>query len=197
MAGSNKDNLAGMSKFILAQHWWAMGLRGLIAVIFGIIAFRWPQQTAWTFVMFFGAYLLVNGIFTLGSASAYQLESGKRTWLLVQGVCNLIIGLVFFIMPGLGEIIVLYVIIAWALLSGIFELLAAITWRGGNWGRFILAFGGIISLFFGLIIIARPGEGVLAIIWFIAAYAIIIGIMMILLSFSLLGIQQRLRGRAG
>jgi len=160
----------------LAKNWWLVLLRGIVSVLFGIVAFIWPGLTLFTLVLFYGAFALVDGVIAL--ASAFGKEKAAPTWwLILVGIAGIGAGVITFLWPGLTAIVLVIFIGAWALVHGIFEII------GDNEWWLILA--GIVSVLFGLLVLIAPGPGALGLIWAIAAYAIVFGILLIGLSLRL------------
>jgi uncharacterized membrane protein HdeD (DUF308 family) len=168
----------------LARHWWVIGLRGLAAIVFGILAFAWPGITLAVLVILFGAYALVDGV--LGLIAAFRGETHHRIALAIEGVVSVLAGLAAFAWPGLTALVLLYIIAIWAILTGVLEIFAAVRLRRSIANELGLIIGGILSVVFGIILIAAPGAGALAVVFLIGAYAIIFGI-------ALLGLAWRLR----
>jgi uncharacterized membrane protein HdeD (DUF308 family) len=160
---------------VLARNWWAMLIRGIVAVIFGILAFIWPGATILAIGILFGAYALVDGIFAI-IATVRAAEAKQQWWpFLIEGIVGIRITL-----------LALYLTIAaWAFITGILEIIAAIRLRKVIPNEFWLILGGIASIVFGILMVWFPLAGALALIWLIAAYAIVFGIIMIAFSFRL------------
>ena len=139
------------------RHWWALGVRGLAAVIFGILAFVWPSITLAVLVLLFGAYALVDGILALVSAVR---SGGEQLWaLLLEGVVGIVAGLAAFAFPGLTTLVLLLIIAAWAILRGILEVMSAVRLRKVITNEWSWIAGGALSVIFGLILLAAPGAG--------------------------------------
>jgi uncharacterized membrane protein HdeD (DUF308 family) len=167
----------------LSRNWWMLAVRGVVAVLFGIMAFIWPGLTLWALVFLFGAYVLLDGVFALVSAFTGR-ETDDRWWvLLLEGVAGVAAGLIAFIWPGMTAFVLVYLIAAWAIVTGIIEIAAAIRLRKEIEGEWILALSGLASIIFGVLMILWPGAGALAVVWLIAAYAIFFGILLIFLAF--------------
>ncbi len=168
----------------LARNWWAVVLRGVLAILFGVLAFIWPSITLFVLVLLFGAYALVDGIFALIAAITNRTKS-NRVWVLLEGIAGVIAGIVTLFLPGITAIALLFLIAAWAIITGILEILAAIELRKGISNEWLLALSGILSVVFGILIAVFPGAGAMGIIWAIAAYAIVFGILFVFLGFRL------------
>jgi uncharacterized membrane protein HdeD (DUF308 family) len=174
---------------ISTRHWWAFALRGVAAILFGLLAFILPGATLTVLVLLWGAYVLVDGVLAL--VSAFRTDHDHRWGLLLEGVVGVGAGLVTFLLPGLTALVLLYIIAAWALLTGVLELVAAVRLRKVIQNEWWLVLGGIASVLFGLVLLAAPGAGALAVVWLIGAYAIVFGILLIGLSLRLHSIGQR------
>jgi uncharacterized membrane protein HdeD (DUF308 family) len=172
-----------------ADHWWAFALRGVAAIVFGILAFIWPGVTLAVLVLFWGAYALIDGVLAL--VAAFRTGQDHRWWLIVEGVFGIAAGIVTFFWPGLTALVLLYIIAFWALVTGVLEIIAAIRLRRVIENEWWMALGGVASVIFGIILLVAPGAGALALIWLIAAYAIVFGVLLLLLAFRLRGISQR------
>jgi len=170
---------------VLARNWWALALRGLFAILFGLLAFAWPGLTLAALVILFGAYALVDGVFAL-LAAVRAAEAHERWWLFVlEGLAGIAAGLLTFMWPGITALALLYLIAWWAVITGIFEIAAAIRLRKEISGEWALGLGGAASVIFGLVLLFRPGVGALAVIWLIGTYAFVFGVLLLMLGFRL------------
>jgi uncharacterized membrane protein HdeD (DUF308 family) len=172
-----------------ARHWWAFALRGVVAILFGVLAFAWPGVTLTVLVLFWGAFALVDGVLAL--VAAFRTDHDHRWGLLLEGVVGIGAGIVTFVWPGLTALVLLYIIAVWALLTGVLELVAAVRLRKVIQNEWWLALSGIASVLFGLVLLAAPGAGAVAVVWLIAAYAIVFGILNLALALRLHGMGQR------
>lgn len=174
---------------VLARNWWALTIRGVAAVIFGILAFAWPNATWYAIAILFGAYAFVDGIFAIVGA-VRAAEAHERWWpFVIEGIIGLAIAAITFYDVNLTIIALYYTLAAWAFLTGIMEIVAAIQLRKAVAGELMLIVGGIASILFGIIMVWHPVAGALAIAWLAGAYAIIFGI-------SMIGLSLRLRAHA-
>jgi uncharacterized membrane protein HdeD (DUF308 family) len=174
---------------MLASHWWVLVLRGAAAIIFGILAFVWPAITFTALVLLFGVFALWDGVFTL--VGAFR-SSGNRRWaLILEGLVSLAAGLVAFLWTEAASVALLFIIAAWAVVTGILEIIAAIRLREEIEGEWLLLAGGLLSVLFGIGVVLFPGAGLVAITWIIAGYAIVFGILLVILGFRLRSLGKR------
>jgi uncharacterized membrane protein HdeD (DUF308 family) len=167
---------------VLARNWWALALRGIAAIAFGIITFIIPGVSLLTLVFLFGAYALVDGIFNV-VASFRAIE---HHWaMLIEGIIGILAGIVTFAWPGITAIALLYLIAFWAIFTGVFEIVAGIRLRKLITNEWVYIFMGLVSLLFGVLILFAPAAGALAIVIWIGAFAFIFGVLMLVLAFRL------------
>jgi uncharacterized membrane protein HdeD (DUF308 family) len=180
----------------LARNWWVVALRGVLGILFGVMAFLWPGITLAVLVIFFGAYALVDGIFAL-VAGATSAGENERWWVMVlQGLAGIAAGLVTFFWPGITAIALLAVIAAWAIVTGVLEIAAAVRLRKEIEGEWLLALSGICSVVLGLLLIVWPAAGALAFVWLVGSYAIISGILLIAVALRLRSFLEGTQRRA-
>jgi uncharacterized membrane protein HdeD (DUF308 family) len=168
---------------LLARAWWLILLRGIFAVLFGVLAFAWPGITLASLVLLFGAYAFVDGVFALIGA----VRGGGREpwWLLVlEGLVGIGIGALTIFAPGVTALALLFYIAIWAIATGVLEIAAAVAVRKEIEGEWLLILSGLASVAFGALLIARPGAGALAVLWLIGAYALAFGVLLVLASFK-------------
>jgi uncharacterized membrane protein HdeD (DUF308 family) len=171
-----------------ADHWWVFALRGLAAIVFGILAFIWPGVTLAFLVLLWGAYALIDGI--LGLLASFRTGQDHRWALLIEGLVGIAAGIATFAWPGLTALVLVYIIAAWALITGVLEILAAIRLRKVIDNEWWMAGSGALSVLFGIVLFVAPGAGALALVWLIAAYAIVFGIILLALAFRLRGMAH-------
>jgi uncharacterized membrane protein HdeD (DUF308 family) len=169
-----------------AQNWWVVVLRGVLAILFGVLAMFWPSLTIEVLILLFGAYALVDGAFAVYAAISNNVE-GRRWWVLLEGIVGIVAGIVAFVWPGLTAFALLYLIAAWAIVTGVFEIMAAVELRRQITGEWVLVANGVLSVIFGLLVTFFPGAGALGVIWMIAVYAWIFGALMVMLGFQMRG----------
>jgi uncharacterized membrane protein HdeD (DUF308 family) len=169
----------------LARNWWALLLRGIAAVIFGLLAFFWPGGVAVVLVILFGAYAFVDGVFALISA-VRAAEAHQRWWaFLLEGIVGLVIAAIVVFRPGIAGLALYFTIAIWAILTGILEIVAAVQMRKLIPNEFWLILGGVLSIVFGVLLYVFPLIGIVTVIYLIGFYAILFGIVMIVFSFRL------------
>ena len=169
----------------LKLNWWLLALRGLVAVLFGVLAFMWPGATLITLVWLFGAFALVNGILSLVLAAKTPKGYPKVGSLILGGLLGILAGLLAFVMPGITALGLLILIAAWAIVTGIMELVAAVRLRKIINNEWLLVLAGIASVVFGVILLFQPAAGALALIWLIGAWALLSGILLMILAFRM------------
>jgi uncharacterized membrane protein HdeD (DUF308 family) len=160
----------------LAKNWWLVVLRGVAAIVLGILAFVWPGITLLTLVLFWGAFVLVDGVLAIAAA----VTGGNpmpRWWLAIVGLAGIAAGALTFLMPGLTALVLLTFIAVWAIILGVLDIYGAITLRKEIDNEWLLIVNGIAAIVFGVLLLWRPGLGALAVVWIIGAYAILLGII--------------------
>jgi uncharacterized membrane protein HdeD (DUF308 family) len=172
---------------VLTQKWWAVALRGILAIVFGIVALVFPGFTLVSLAVVFGAYAFVSGVFTI--VAAFGSRGREASWYVLEGIIGIAVGLAVFFFPGIAAQTLVFLIGLWAILTGIFEVSAGfelpISW---NW---LLAIAGVLSIGFGVAVIAYPASGALAITWLIGIYALMFGGSMLAFGIWL----RRMRGK--
>ncbi len=168
----------------LAKHWWLLLLRGICAILFGVLAFVWPGITLLTLVLFYGAFALVDGVLALAEAVMGGAPA-PRWWLALVGLLGIAVGILTFAWPGITALVLLLFIAGWAIATGILQIVGAIRLRKEIDNEWLLIASGALSVIFGLILVAQPGTGALALLYVIGIYAIIYGILEVWLSLRL------------
>ena len=169
----------------LAENWWAIALRGVTAIIFGVLAFVLPTLSLFALILMFGAYAIVEGIFNIIAAARSRSGEGPRWLLLLEGLVSIAAGIVTFALPGLTALVLVYVIAAWAMVTGVLEIIAAVRVRKQITGEVWWILSGILSVVFGVLLMIAPGAGALALVLWIGAYAVIFGALLVGLAFRL------------
>ncbi len=170
----------------LADSWWTFAVRGVVALLFGIVVLSYPVLTVFVLIMFFGVYVLIDGV----TAIAMGIGGKKRPAYLLLGLISIAAGLFAVARPGATALALLWLIGLWALVRGIGEIMAAIQIRKEVEGEWAIALSGVISVLFGLFVLARPGAGALALVWLIAIYAFTSGLLKLMLGFKLRRVKK-------
>ena len=169
----------------LKRHWWVPVIRGIAAIIFGVIAFTHPVMAIATLVLFFGAWVLIDGIFRLVSAIGHRSSDPDWGWQLVIGIMGIIVGLLTFHAPQVTALALVIYIAAWALMIGASEIVMAVKLRHEIKGEWFLILMGLASIIFAVLLLWNPVAGAAAVIWLIAWYAVVLGILGIFFGFRL------------
>lgn len=170
---------------VLARNWGFVALRGVVALLFGVATLYNPALTLVVLVFLFGAYSFIDGIFSVVTAIANRGGQPYRIALLLGGIVGIAIGAVTYFTPNVTALALLFLIAAWAIVTGIAQIVAAIRLRKMISGEWLLALAGVLSVLFGVFLAAAPGAGALAVTLWIGAYAILFGILLIALAFRL------------
>ena len=169
----------------LAKNWWALVIRGIVGILLGVVTFAWPGITLGALVILYGAYALVDGVMALiGAVRAVQ---SHERWgaLLIEGIAGIAAAAVTMLWPGITALALVIVIASWAIVTGVFELVAAVRLRKHITGEWLLALGGIASIVFGVLIIMAPLAGALVIALWVGAYTLVFGVLLVALGFRL------------
>ena len=170
---------------VVRRNWWLLALRGVFAIIFGLIALFAPRIALLAFIYVFAAYALINGIIAVYTAIQERGSLSRWGWVLFEGILSIIAGIIAFAYPGLTALVFLYIVASWAIVTGILEIAAAFAIRGFAAREWMLALAGALSIIFGIILFIRPGAGLLSILWLVGIYGIVIGILFIVRAFQL------------
>src|ERR1700730_11638938 len=166
----------------LARNWWLIGLRGLLGLVFGVIAFIVPIATILALVLLFSAYMLIDGVFAIFAAIRAAQQREHWGLLALQGIASVAAGVIAFLWPGITVLAFVLLIAAWSVVSGALMLAAAFQTEAGRWWLIV---GGIAALVFGVLMIVAPLIGAIVLTWWLGAYALVFGIALIVLAFKL------------
>jgi len=169
---------------ILVRNWWAFVARGVLAVLFGLIALFLPGVTMLSLVLVFAAYTLADGVLAIIAAVREAKEGERWSFLAFEGVVNILIGAAAAAFPAITVVVFVALVAAWALITGALMLAAAFELAADH-GRWWLALAGLASLAYGVLLVAAPLTGALVLTWWIGAYALVFGIAMLVFAFRL------------
>ena len=167
----------------VGRYWWILALRGLVAIIFGILAFVLPKITLLTLVYLFGIYALMNGILALVHAFSAPKGYPRFGAMIFSGIISIAAGVIAFMWPGITTLSLVLLIAAWAIVSGISEIAMAIRLRHFIRHEWLMALAGVVSVLLGVAILLQPAAGALALLWWIGGFAIAFGILLVALAF--------------
>jgi uncharacterized membrane protein HdeD (DUF308 family) len=165
---------------IFGRTWWGLVLRGLLSILFGIAVFVWPGASLMALIALFGAFFFVDGVLAL--VNAFRVRAGHERWwaLLLEGLVGIAIGLITLFWPDITTVALLYLIAAWAIVTGVLQIIGAIRFADVIDNEWLLALGGIASIVFGVLMAVWPAAGAAALLWVIGAYAIVFGVLMVI-----------------
>lgn len=169
----------------ISGNWWALLLRGIAALLFGLAALFWPGITLYVLIIFFGAYTLVDGVFAI--VAGIRGSGGRRWVFLAEGVLGILAGLIALLYPGMTAFVLLYVIAIWAILTGLIRVVMAVWLRREIENEWFLVLSGVLSVLFGVFLAAMPGAGLLSLVWLIGIFELILGVALIILGFEVRG----------
>jgi uncharacterized membrane protein HdeD (DUF308 family) len=174
----------------LITNWWSLVLRGILGVLLGVVTFAWPGITLAGLVILFGAYALLDGIMSL--VGAVRSAQSHERWgvQVLEGIIGIGAAVVTIFWPAITILALVYVIGAWAIVTGVLEIAAAIRLRQHIRGEWLLALGGIASIVFGFLIMMAPIAGALVVALWFGAYALVFGVLMIVLGVRLKGMHD-------
>ena len=171
---------------LVARDWWVFAIRGIAALVFGILAFIRPEATLTVLVVLFGAYVLVDGVSLLVALARGDKLARRHGWAVaIMGVLGIVVGLVTFVWPDLTALSLLYLVAFWAITTGTFQVIAAIQLRREIDNEFWMALGGVASIVFGVLLVASPGAGLISLVWLVGLWSVVFGV-------SSLGLAYRL-----
>lgn len=179
----------------LARNWWLLAVRGVLAILFGILAFLMPGLTLAVLVALVGAYFLVDGASMLVALVRGDRDARRSAWSVgIIGVLGVIAGIGAFLWPDLTALSLLFITAAWAIVMGAFQIVAAIRLRKEIEGELWLALGGVLSIVFGTLLVINPGAGLLSLTWLVGIWALMFGVANLVLAWRLREIYQRRGG---
>jgi uncharacterized membrane protein HdeD (DUF308 family) len=194
ITGTAREDLRSIGRLVLAhalgRNWWLLLLRGVIGVIFGVVAFFLPGVTILSLVFLWGAYVFADGVFSVWAAISGRVgENASRWWLAIAGLAGIAAGIIAWVWPGKTALALLVLIAAWAIATGIMQVWGAIKLRKEIEGEWLLGLSGSLSILLGVVLLLQPAAGAVAVVWWIGAFAILTGI-------AYIGLALRLRKHA-
>ena len=180
---------------VIASGWWMLLIRGLAAIVFGVLTFFWPGITLLILIILFAAHAVVDGAMAIGMGLQLRKEPVSTPWLaiILAGVISIAAGIMAFAWPALTAAVLLFLIAGWAIARGVIEVVAAIHFRKVIDNEWFLAAAGVLSVLFGVSLIAWPGAGLLGLMWLVGSFSIAIGTLMCLLAFRLRGLERNIK----
>ncbi len=169
---------------VLAQNWWALALRGVAAMLFGVIALLLPAATILSLLLLFGVYMVVDGVFAVISAVRAARHGERWVLLVLEAIVNFAAAAVAFLWPGITVLAFVLLVAAWAVVSGALALGAAFRLNKDH-GRIWLALGGIASIVLGVMLVIAPLIGAVVLTWWMGAYALVFGVSFLVLAYRL------------
>ena len=174
----------------MTRNWSALAFRGAVAILFGIVAVVWPGLTIRVLVALLAAFALIEGALNIIAGLR-----GREGWALAEGIVSVLFGIVILVVgPTWTAIALLYLVAAWAIITGLTRIVAAIQLRRVLNNEWLLIASGAASLIFGVIAAIFPGAGILALLWFVAAWSIVLGVLLVVLALQLRQMAHRLSG---
>lgn len=179
---------------VISRKWWVLLLRGVVAIVLGIVAMMWPGIPLATIALLFGAFSLADGVACIVMGLRGEADGTMWWTMILLGVVAAAAGIAAFAMPGLTLLVLLGIVAGSAIVRGIFEIVAAIRLRAHIDDEWVLGLSGAMSVLFGVLLIARPGAGLVAIAIIMGAYMVALGAMAVALSLRLRRLQHRVGG---
>src|SRR5882672_1768478 len=170
---------------ILRRTWWMLLLRGFFAIAFGVLTWFLPGVSLAALVLLFGAYAMADGVLGVWSAIAGRKEHEHWWVMLLIGLLGIAVGLLTFLAPAVTALVLLFYIAIWAIATGVLQIVIAIRLRKEVRGEWLLVLGGLASVLFGVLLVVQPAAGALAVLWLIATYAVVFGVLLVLLGFKM------------
>lgn len=184
-------NIGRLTGTTVTGYWWTVALRGVVAVLLGLVFLLRPGASLAALVLLFGAYALVGGLIAIVSAFK-SAEHHQKWWpLLFDGLIGIAIGFLTFFRPGITAVALLYTIAIWAILTGVFQFIAAFTGFTSTSSKWLMGIAGVLSIILGILLFSHPLIGLVSLIWVLGIYALVFGVAQIILGFMLIGSPAR------
>ena len=179
---------------LMQRAWWLFVIRGIAAIAFGLAAFFWPGVTLLALIYLFGAYALIDGVLLLWALVTGDPAARRHAWAVgIMGVTGVVAAAVAFFWPGLTALTIAIVVGAWAIILGVFQIVAAIRLRNEISNEFWMALGGVVAILFGAYLLVLPGDGLVSLVWLVALWAIVSGLSILAFAFRVRGATAALR----
>jgi uncharacterized membrane protein HdeD (DUF308 family) len=189
------DELALNLAAILARNWWVLLLRGLVAILFGVLTFALPGISLASLVLAFGAFCLADGLMAAWTAFTNRKQGENALLLLIGGLLGIGVGLLAIFQPVVTGLALLFYIAVWAIATGVVQLLTAIRLRHEVANEWLLGLAGLLSVALGALLLARPGVAALALAWWIGSYALVFGSLLVVLAFRVRSLERKIEAR--
>ena len=186
-----------MDSKIVSQVWWAIVLRGVLAILFGVVALFFTGQTLLALVWVFGVYAVLNGLFALVAAVRAGEAHRRWGWLTFAGIVSIVAGVVAFVWPGLTALTLVLIIAAWAIILGVAEIAFALAMPDTLAHPWIAALSGAVSVLYGVVLAVWPRSGAVALTWLLGIYAIVYGAMLLYYANRLQALRGDVRSLLG
>ncbi len=180
---------------VLARNWWVLLLRGLLAILFGFVSFAAPGLSVAALVLLFGGFCLADGLMAAWTALSNNRQKENGWLLIIGGLLGIGVGLLTIFQPALTGLALLFYIAVWAIATGVVQVLTAIRLRQEIENEWMLVLAGLCSVAFGALLMARPGAGALAVLWLIGSYAIVFGVLLVVLALRVRSVARRIEAR--
>jgi uncharacterized membrane protein HdeD (DUF308 family) len=166
-----------------ALAWGALAIGGIFAIIIGLVAIIWPSVTFTVLVVLLGVYAFISGVFTVLLGAVWPPGWGLRWMMVLEGVLGIVVGVLIFLRPESAAIALIYLIAAWAIITGILQIVQALRLRRVIDGEWALIVGGLASVIFGVLLAKWPKESLIALVWIFGVFAVVFGVMQLVLAY--------------
>lgn len=179
-----------MDSKVASRIWWSLAIRGVLAILFGIVAFVYTGQTLLALVFVFGVFAVLSGIASIVAAVRSGEAHQRWGWLAASGLLSIAAGIVAFVWPGLTALAIVYLIGAWAIVTGVFEIAYALALPDTLAHPWLAALSGVLSVVFGIVLAVWPISGAVTLTWLVGIYAILYGATMLYYAYQLQALRH-------
>jgi uncharacterized membrane protein HdeD (DUF308 family) len=194
---STNMDTTNMDTAMVSRIWWTVALRGVLAIVFGVVALFFTGSTLLALVYVFGIYAMLNGIFAIVAAVRAGEAHLRWGWLAVAGIVGVAAGIVSLLWPGITALAVVLVVAGWAIIIGVAEIAFALSWPSTLAHPWLAALSGAVSVVYGVLLAVWPRSGAVALTWLLGIYAIVYGAMLLYYAYRLQALRQDVRSAAG